>query len=310
MAAAEFRHRAMASEVHLVLVDAGPGLAHDAIARLDQLEGRWSRFLASSDITNLNHSPGIPVRVHRDTLGLVTAMIEGWRLTGGRYDPTVLPALVAAGYAASIDDPAAVTVLPADTGSDATVGDIIVDSVAGTVTLPPGLTLDPGGIGKGLAADLVLARLLECGAAGALVGIGGDLAMAGTPPHPDGWLITVEDPHDPATAIATLAIAAGGVGTSSTLSRRWGHQGRTNHHLIDPATGHPATTDLAAVTAVAGSGWLAEVHATAALLADRGQALAYLEARHLAGVVVTASGTTFTTRNLASPTAAGRPVPA
>jgi thiamine biosynthesis lipoprotein len=239
------------------------------------------------------------VRVRSDTLGLVMAMIEGWRLTGGRYDPSLLPALVTAGYAASIDDPAAVTVLPAETCSDATVGDIIVDDVAGTVTLPPGLTLDPGGIGKGLAADLVVARLLERGAAGALVGIGGDLAMAGTPPHPGGWLVTVEDPHDAATAIATLAIAAGGVGTSSTMSRRWRHHGRTAHHLIDPATGHPATTDLLAVTAVAGTGWLAEVHATAGLLAGRGQAVAYLEARRLAGVVTTASGATIITRNLA-----------
>jgi thiamine biosynthesis lipoprotein len=310
MAAAEYRHRAMASEVHLVLVDAGPGPARDAIGQLDDLERRWSRFLPGSDITRLNRSPGIPVPVHPDTLGLVTAMIDGWRLTHGRYDPTVLPALVAAGYTASIDDPAAVTILPADAGGDATLGDVTVDFVDGTVTVPPGLALDPGGIGKGLAADLVVARLLDHGVAGALVGIGGDLAMAGTPPHPDGWLVTVEDPHDPATAIATLAVAAGGVGTSSTLSRRWRYDGRTNHHLIDPATGHPATTDLAAVTAVAGSGWLAEVHATAALLAGRGQALAYLQAHRVAGVVTTASGANLTTPDLASPAAAGRRIPA
>ena len=77
------------------------------------------------------------------------------------------------------------------------------------------------GIGKGLAADLVTAELCSAGATGALVGIGGDLVARGTPPDDAGWVIVVEDPDDPAVALARIAIDAGGVATSSTRSNRW-----------------------------------------------------------------------------------------
>ena len=113
MAAAEYRHRAMASDIQLILVDAAPELARRALGRLDHLEQRWSRFLAGSDITRLNTHPGTPVPVDPDTLVLVAAMIDGWHRTQGRYDPTLLPGLVAAGYAASIENPRAATILPA-----------------------------------------------------------------------------------------------------------------------------------------------------------------------------------------------------
>jgi FAD:protein FMN transferase len=302
MAAVEYRHRAMASDIQVIVVDVGPDLARDAVRRLDHLEQRWSRFLPGSDITRLNRHPGIPIPVDPDTLALIAAMIDGWRLTHGRYDPTLLPALAAAGYAASIDNPGATTLLPADTtGGAAGLLDITVDRTAGTVTLPPGLTLDPGGIGKGLAADLVVGQLLDHGAAGALVSIGGDLAMAGQAPHPGGWFVTVEDPLAPPNELATLAVTAGGVCTSSTQSRRWRHHDHTRHHLIDPTTGGQADTDLAAVTVIAGAGWLAEAHATAALLAGSSHAISYLDGNGLSGIITTTGGVTTPTSDLRPP---------
>ncbi len=54
--------------------------------------------------------------------------------------------------------------------------------------------------------------------------------------------------------------------TSTTLRRRWVHDGEEQHHVIDPDTGEPSTTDLTLVTVVAGRAWLAEVLATAVLL--------------------------------------------
>jgi len=66
--------------------------------------------------------------------------------------------------------------------------------------------------------------------------------------------------------------------------------GRPRHHLIDPAVGRQADTDLAAVTVIAGSGWLAEAHATAALLAGRVGVLGYLEIHDLSGAAITADG--------------------
>jgi thiamine biosynthesis lipoprotein len=161
-----------------------------------------------------------------------------------------------------------------------------------------GLTLDPGGIGKGLAADLVVADLLARGAAGALVSIGGDLVVGGRSPDRDGWIVTVEDPFDAQSEIATFSLDAGGVCTSSTRSRRWLRHGEEAHHVVDPRTRRCAGTDLASVTVFAGAGWIAEVHATAALLAGSAGALAHLEANGLAGVATLASGNSRATTGL------------
>lgn len=290
-AVVEHRHRVMASATHVVVVDGGPGAVTDAVDRLAELERRWSRFLVDSDISRLNRAHGRQLPVHPDTVVLVEAMVEGWVATAGRYDPTTLPRLVAAGYDASIDDPDLVTVLPDDVGAAPwQLLDVVVDRERCLVTLPPGLTLDPGGIGKGLAADMVVDELIAGGAAGALVGIGGDLAAAGTAPSDAGWLVAVEDPFDPSATLLTLAIASGGVCTSSTRSRRWRQDGAETHHLIDPSNGGVSPTDLAAVTVAAATACAAEVRATSALLLGSDHAIRELDGLGLAGLAVTERG--------------------
>lgn len=290
----------MASDVQVIVVDGTPELGTMASALIEHLEQRWSRFLPDSDISRLNAAGGRPVVVHPDTLTLVATMVEAWRLTAGRYDPTVLPALVRSGYASSIEDPRRITILPG--GELRTVGpaDIVIDAERSTVTLPVGITLDPGGIGKGLAADIVVARLLDAGVAGALVSIGGDMAMAGRSPHPDGWLVAVEHVEHDAPDLGTVAVSGGGVATSSTRSRRWIHDGIEHHHLIDPRTGSQAATDLAAVTVIAPSAWLAEAHATAALLVGSDLALDHLRAHDLTGLTIGLDGQVRHTSDLAA----------
>jgi thiamine biosynthesis lipoprotein len=213
-----------------------------------------------------------------DDVHLVTILPSGDYVIGGFDDPT----------AASVG-----TTAP-------TMAGIEIDATAGTITLPVGLAIDPGGIGKGLAADLAVEHLLALGASGALVSIGGDMMMRGTPPPHigDSWPIAIQHPLRPHTRVCTLAVNAGGVATSSTQSRRWVHDGEQRHHVIDPDRSWPSTTDLASVTVVARAGWLAEVHATAALLAGSHHAIGYLDANELSGVAVTTAGDVLATSDL------------
>jgi thiamine biosynthesis lipoprotein len=300
----ETRFRVMASAAHVILVDADPRLGDQARSRLEELERRWSRFRPDSDVSRLNEAPEALMVVSSDTVALIAAMKEAWRVTEGRYDPTMLAAIVAAGYAASIDGSgrsgsvARLRRGAAARRARATIADVALDPVMPTVTLPAGVGLDPGGIGKGLAADLVVTELLEAGAAGALVCVGGDLAAAGRPPTAAGWPVSVEDPFDPARNVATFAFGAGGVATSSTCSRTWLDNGVRRHHAIDPETGTSATTDLAAVTVVARAGWEAEAHATAALLCGAEHVLDYLERRALDGFAVSRAGEVLASRAL------------
>jgi thiamine biosynthesis lipoprotein len=290
MAVVERRFRAMASAVQIV--GHGDGrqrtvehAVDGAAARIAHLEARWSRFVDDSDISQLNIADGRHVAVHRDTITLLFAMRQGWDLTDGRFDPTTLRALVDAGYAASVVDPSARSLLPSPVAEPAsTFGAVEIDAAERKVRLPRGVAIDPGGIGKGLAADLVAHALVDEGLDGALVAIGGDLAVAGTPPDRAGWTVIVEAARDPQRELCRLAVDRGGIATSNTRSRRWIAHGHQQHHLIDPSTGRPSATDLDAMTIIAATAWLAEVHATAALLLGSDHAIPYCEQHGLSAI--------------------------
>ena len=143
--------------------------------------------------------------------------------------------------------------------------DIEIDGAA--VCLPEGTGFDPGGIGKGLAADLVTEELLEAGAEGACLAtsLGGDVRVRGVGPDDEPWTVAVEHPWA-AEPIARIGLLDGAVATSTSLKRRWAVAGEMRHHLIDPGTGRPSDSDLTLVSAVAGNGWVAEILAKSVLL--------------------------------------------
>ncbi len=286
----------MASETQVTLIDPHPDAAAWAERRLRSLEDRWSRFLPTSDISLINAHPGQWVVVSEDTTALIHTMQLGSVATGGGYDPTFLHQLLSVGYTSSIDDPDRITIAVDSPSTIHSVRDIEVDGT--NVRAPSGVSLDPGGIGKGFAADLVVTELLLQGTAGALVSVGGDIAAAGSAPTPEGWHVRVEDPHRPPNVLATLGVSDGGIATSSTQSRRWLHGGVEQHHVIDPETGTTSTTDLATVTVVATAGWLAEAHATAALLTGSGGVIEYLDAHGLSGLAVDMNGVVSCTADI------------
>ena len=268
----------MGGQAHVV-VAGDEHLAHQARARIADLELRWSRFLPGSEISRLNRCPEQDVRVSPETLSLVEHAVAAWHSTRGRYDPTVLPALRAAGY--DRDLPLVVAAGPAGPGSAGADEReppeqpqlapgcelVALDPRNSTVRLPAGVEIDPGGIGKGLAADLVTAELVAAGADGAMVNLGGDLRVRGTPPAGGSWSIAIEDPFDPGRRLGTLGLGDGGVASSSRLRRRWYQGGAPRHHIIDPRRGLPSDSDLVAVTAVAAEAWWAEACTKSVLVA-------------------------------------------
>lgn len=262
--------------------------------RLRELEGRWSRFIETSETTTMNSAGGRAVEVSPDTIALVSAMVSAWRLTDGVVNAAVLPDVIAAGYATSVLDPSAFTLVPADATAHARLADVVVDEQRSTVTLPPGLTLDPGGVGKGLAADLVAEDLIAARAIGVLVDVGGDLRVAGTAPTPDGWYIDIADPHVAGGVVARAAVLDGGIATSSVLRRRWlGPDGTVRHHLIG-RDGRPAHHGLATSSAVVATGALAEVLAKLPLLVGEDHGLELLNHWGVPALLVRHDGTVVT----------------
>jgi thiamine biosynthesis lipoprotein len=258
----ELRFHAMGSDAHVIVVGGAPALAEYARGRIDALEHRWSRFRPDSEVSELNRKAGDAVRVSADTLALVRRALDAWKLTGGLFDPTVLGDVLRAGYDRSFD---ARVPFACAGSSDLALGAADVELDGDTVRLPAGTGFDPGGLGKGLAADLLVHEVHDRGAAGACVNLGGDVRVAGTGPKGDDWTIALNHPARP-TPLARVGIRDGGVATSTTLRRRWHVEGQVRHHIIDPTTGRPSSSDITFASVVAGSAWAAEALATAIVL--------------------------------------------
>jgi thiamine biosynthesis lipoprotein len=253
----------MGTFAHVVVVGGPRHLVAEARRRIASLETRWSRFLPESEVSELNRRAGEPVAVSEETRLLVELAVEGWRLSGGAFDPTVLGAVIRSGYDRSFERLGA---NPRSGTSELDLGAAAIEVGPGSVRLPVGSGFDPGGVGKGLAADLVCGEILDAGAEGVCVNLGGDVRVAGLAPEGEGWTIAVE--HDWATEpLAVLGMADGAVATSTTLRRRWqSPDGQSRHHLIDPHTGLPSETDVNSATVVAACAWAAEALAKAVLL--------------------------------------------
>jgi len=290
--------RVMGSATYVVVHGGDEHLLDVAEARLRELESWWSRFLDDSDITIANRAAGTPVVVHPDTLAVVARALDAWRQTSGRFDITVLPSLLQAGYTHSaIDTHAAAPSVPGTrVGMSAWVQ---VDYAASTLTVPAMSAIDLGGIGKGFAADIVAEELEEMGAAGAIVNVGGDLRVAGTPTDDTSWHLGIENPLDPPNHIANLRVQAGGVATSGTTVHTWSNgDGSRAHHLIDPISSRPADHRVLTATVLAADAATAEAFATAAMMMPARDAVAMLDRSGLAGLVMGTDGVAHRTATM------------
>ena len=294
----ERRLRAMGVECHVV-VNGDAEVLDVAEHRIVELDRCWSRFDDSSEISYLNAHSGRWVPVSGDLADLCRFAVRGWRATNGLFDPFMLTSIVEAGYDRDFDElvapdgtpPAAPVVTSATGGSRRRWQEAPLElrSAQGRgdfVRLAPSASLDSGGIGKGLGADLVTRSLMSAGATGALVSLGGDIRVRGASER-GAWIVDVDDPDDDdAPTVASLTLRGGSVCTSSWLGRRWENDdGTTAHHLLDPRTGRPATPLMKSVSVVASTGWRAESLSKAVFLSSPRSASRLLR-RHRAGAVV------------------------
>jgi thiamine biosynthesis lipoprotein len=246
----------------------------DARAWLASFDARLSRFRPRSELSALNRDPRPAVPASPLLRAAIGAGIWAAQRTGGLIDPTVLPALRRAGYARSLAGVtpaslrAALAAAPARRPARPDPGSawpsVRVDDRAGLVRRPPGVELDTGGTGKGLAADAVASRLgardrfaIDCG---------GDLRIGGESAERDPFEVEVVHPFT-GEAVTRVWLGPAAIATSGIDSRLWRRaDGSFAHHLIDPASGEPAWTGVVSVTALAPTALEAETLAKLALL--------------------------------------------
>ena len=265
---------------------AGTPAAAAALARARLLEwhDQFSRFEAASELSRLNADPRQTVAVSAVMARLVAAILGAARESGGLVDATLVGELEHAGYAGHFDgEPVDLPLAPARPNPASRWGSVRVNPAARTVTRPPGLRFDSGGLAKGLFGD-ILAGILGMHASFA-IDCAGDVRLGGSSglARP----VQIASPFDE-SLLHVFEVVDGAAATSGIGRRSWlDGAGRPAHHLLDPSSGHPAFTGLVQVTALAPTGVEAEVLAKTALL--RGPAGAGATLRH-GGAAVHDSG--------------------
>ena len=269
------------SRCTVIVADGRVADARAAVAqarrRLLEWHGQFSRFQPGSELTRMNDAPEETVPVSPMMRRIVHAAVNAARATEGLVDPTLVSEIERAGYESHFEGdglPLGVALAlapdraPAAPAPDANWRRVRTDRRAGTVTRPPGVRIDPGGIAKGVFAD-ELASLLS-GYEAFVVDCGGDMRIGGRLGLARD--VHVASPFDESIlhtfAVATGAIATSGIGRRSWLDR----DGRPAHHLLDPASGRPAFTGIVQVTALAPTAIEAESLSKAALLSGPARA--------------------------------------
>ena len=259
------------------LVVTDPDMLEPAAAELRnllaQVDATCSRFRSDSEISRILARPGRPAPLSPMLNAVLAQTLRAAAATGYLVDPTVAAAVIAAGYdrdiAAVFDRALAGGRADAGTGpAGAAPGAwrLDHDPVAGRLTVPAGIGIDLGATAKAFAADEAAARISDRLGGGVLVGLGGDVAVAGRAPD-GGWRIAVADDHRARGAEhQTVSINSGGLATSSTTTRRWPTATGWRHHIIDPRTGRNPDPWWRTVSVAAAACLDANAAATAAIV--------------------------------------------
>jgi thiamine biosynthesis lipoprotein len=266
---------AMASPCEL-LVDGGTAADAQALlvlARAEALriEHKFSRYRSDSVLGALHAAGGQPVAVDDETAQLLDFAASCHRLSGGLFDVTsgVLRAAWRFDGGSQLPDAAQVRAL---------LGRVGWQHVAWQrpqITLPAGMELDLGGIGKEYAADRVLALLMAQTGLPLLVNLGGDLVVSG--PRADGsaWKVGIERLDAPAAAATAgaagvLELRAGALATSGDARRFLLSGGVRYGHILDPRSGWPVRQAPRSVTVAAPTCTEAGLLSTLAMLQGAG----------------------------------------
>ena len=246
-----------------------------AEARIRELENLWSVTDEGSEIYAANHSGGAAVSVSADTEELLRFALNMAQETGGALEPTIYPVLTAWGFTTDSYQ------IPAQEELDCLLKLVDYEAITltdNTVTVPDGMMLDLGAVGKGYAADETAAILRENGVESALLDFGGNILTAGSKPDGTPWRVGVRDPDSDGT-LGVLEVIDQSVVVSGGYEKYFvGEDGERYWHIIDPETGRPARSGLVQAAIVSQESRLCDALSTAIFVMGLDKAVDYWQA--------------------------------
>lgn len=237
-------------------------IAEDEARRIEQ---KYSRYRDDSVISRINSSGGEPFEVDDETAALLDYADNCYRLSKGRFDVTsgVLRRIWRFDGTDNVPDRRRVReILPY-------IGWSRVSWRNRTLTLPAGMEIDFGGIGKEYAVDSAIILIRQAADAPVLVNFGGDLRVSGPRRDNRCWKVAIESPDGSGVTASGLELASGALTTSGDARRFLLKNGVRYSHILDPRKGWPVRHAPHSVTVAAPTCMQAGVMSTLAMLQGR-----------------------------------------
>ena len=261
---------AMASPCEVICETDDAGLAlrigEYACAEAQRIDRKFSRYRRDSLVHAIHASRGRPFRVDDETARLLDYGAALWRLSEGAFDLTsgVLR------YAWNFDEGPVVAEPGRIPELLERIGWQRLRWEPPFLTLPEGMEIDFGGIGKEYVVDLVADWVATQTKSAVLVNFGGDLRCTGAPPASGAWLVGIESIEESGQAVRRIELKTGALATSGDTRRHIDIEGVRYGHIFDARTGWPAAGAPRSVTVAADTCSQAGSYSTLAMLQGQG----------------------------------------
>ncbi len=213
-----------------------------------RIEQKFSRYRKDNIIFQINNANGQPIQLDEETANLVDFADACYQMSDGRFDITsgLLRKVWHFDGSDNLPDPEAIkALLPR-------IGWSKVKWQRPNLTLPAGMEIDLGGIGKEYAVDKTAEILSQYLSTGVMINYGGDLFALGPQINGAPWNVGIDDPNATGEQVVVqISFSKGGLATSGDARRYLLKEGVRYGHILDPRTGWPVLNPHRSVTVAA-----------------------------------------------------------
>jgi thiamine biosynthesis lipoprotein len=229
-----------------------------------QIERKCNIFNPESEVSRLNATAFKKSFKCSPLLwNLFNSSRHAYDISGGAFDVTARPLMQLWGFYRkrdnSIPKPEEINTVKAKVGLNKIKFDEKNHTVKFTVD---GMSVDFGGIAKGIAVQIAVQKIEEMGIKHAVINLGGNMYCLGSPPAPKNfYVIGIKNPLAKDQICATMNLSNQATATSGNYERYVTMNGHHYTHIINPKTGMPIE-DMLSVTVVSDNAGVADVLST------------------------------------------------
>lgn len=267
---------------------------------LGEIENQLSVRMPDSEVSRCNRSYAIDglYELPEDIIGYLKQEMAIYKETNGAFSPCILPITDLWGIEDGDDIVPEQTAIE-DTLKVSNAADIEVKE-DGIVFHNNNMAIDFGAVGKGIAGDRIVSELAKTDIQGAVISVGGSIAVYGDKGDGKEWHIGIQDPRAIEGEVLGIVDVEGGkmIATSGDYEKYFEQDGKRYHHIFDPATGYPADSGLISVTIISDSGFLSDALSTACFVMGLEKGMAYAEEKEVEAIFVTSDKEVYITKGL------------